>query len=771
MKNHFLQRFHSLSLRTLLLLMTFALALPSIILIFYSGYLQSEDAIREGIDDGRMLVYSIATEQYNLAGNIEQLLTALAQIPEIKTHDVKTANTILTDILEKNPQYGNIIIADPAGTVWASGLPMKAPFSVHDRLTFQSAVKSRQFSSGDYGIGRISARPTIGFGYPVITASGKLTDVILANINFVQFNMLLNMGGLPRGSSYSILDRNGIIVHRNPNPSHLIGKRIEHDTFMKMVDGPEASNEVAYDANGGKYIVCYRKLRLKNEQSPYLYIRASIPHKETQKKAVSALAKKVIFLAPLLLFALFFVMRLGNIFILKRIDKLQKAVLRLAGGDLKFRVTDEVAGGEFGRLGQAFDEMAEKLASRERALLESEREFADLYNNAPCGYHSLNKEGFFVRINDTELNWLGYERDELIGHMKFGDIITPDGVEILEKSFHLLKELGWVRGLEFELVRKDGSTLPVLLNATALHAPDGSLLVIISTVYDIAERKQVERELNELNNNLTKRIEEETERRVQHERLLARHARLAAMGEMIGAIAHQWRQPLATIGATIQSIRMAWERNCIDRSFLERAEADAQKQLYHMSDTIEDFRNFFLPEKMIEIFDLKEKIEEVVLLVSSQFANSGVRLNVVDNSPDCRLNIKGYQNEFKQSLINLVSNAFDAIMDKAAHNHQLGKGLAAEGQVIVSIAGEGNKAVIEVQDNGCGIPDEYADKVFDPYFTTKSAEKGTGIGLYMTKLIIEESMGGSLSFTSSPDGTKFKVELALDDSVEGGSNG
>jgi signal transduction histidine kinase len=134
---------------------------------------------------------------------------------------------------------------------------------------------------------------------------------------------------------------------------------------------------------------------------------------------------------------------------------------------------------------------------------------------------------------------------------------------------------------------------------------------------------------------------------------------------MIGAIAHQWRQPLATLGATIQSIRMAWEENCIDDAFLESAEADAQMQLNYMSDTIEDFRNFFSHEKVIERFDVRERINEVVLLVAPQFANSGVSLQVVDNSPGRGLEIKGYQNEFKQSVLNLVSNSFDAIIAKA----------------------------------------------------------------------------------------------------------
>jgi signal transduction histidine kinase len=244
---------------------------------------------------------------------------------------------------------------------------------------------------------------------------------------------------------------------------------------------------------------------------------------------------------------------------------------------------------------------------------------------------------------------------------------------------------------------------------------------------------------------------------LQHERLLARQARLAAIGEMISAIAHQWRQPLTTLGVVIQSIKIAWEQRLLDRPFLVQAVENARKQIDHMSNTIEDFRNFFNPDKVVDNFDVREKIAEVVQLVSAQFTTAGVRLDVADSSGGVDLIIKGYQNEFKQSVLNLVSNSFDAVItkygapDSTSHN---------AGTVLVSIGRADDMVIIEVKDNGCGIPAEYAEKIFEPYFTTKQDGKGTGIGLYMTKLIIEESMGGHLSFTSSTDETVFRIVMA-----------
>ena len=650
MKRKIIRRLYALPLRAHLLVMAFLLALPAIVLIFRSGMTQHSESLRKGFAEARRLTSGIAREQHSMPSNIEQLLTALEQIPEIEKRDAGATHAILAAILKKNPQYANIIIADQHGDVWASGLPMTVSFSIKHLRSFQQALKTRRFSSGDFGVGTISNDPIISFSYPVINSKGDIGGVIAANINFGRLNTL-QIAGLPEGSSYSIIDRNGRIVARNLNSERYVGTKLREESFLRMKSGPEKDTFIAGDLTDDKRIVSYRKLQLHGEPAPYLYIRTAFPLEKVVEKAQRALLFNIAMLSSMLLAAVLSVIFLGNIFFVKRIDRLQKAAQRLAEGDLDSSVSDAVEGGEIGRLGEVFDDMARKLSARQAKLLKSEQ---NLY---------------------------------------------------------------------------------------------------------------------ELNQHLTKRVEEETDRRVNHERLLARHARLVAMGEMIGAIAHQWRQPLATVGATIQSIRMAWEHDCLDDAFLKRAEDDAQKQLYYMSDTIEDFRNFFSPEKLTERFEIRDKIAEVILLVSHQFAHSAVTLRTIDLAQGQRLYIQGYQNEFKQSLLNLISNAFDAITDKTSRELSSGEEIDEKGAVTISVSGAHGKVVVEVQDNGCGIPPEHADQVFDPYFTTKSGDKGTGIGLYMTKLIIEESMMGRLCFTSGPEGTLFRIELDWDGSGDEVGNG
>lgn len=138
----------------------------------------------------------------------------------------------------------------------------------------------------------------------------------------------------------------------------------------------------------------------------------------------------------------------------------------------------------------------------QNAVRKSSIEIEDLYNHAPCGYHSLDPEGRYIRINDTELQWLGYTREELVGKKRFDDLITANSLQLFHKHFPIFKERGWVKDLEFEMVRKDGSVLPVLLSATAVLDDTGRFLISRSTVFDITERKRAEEALRRLNRKL-----------------------------------------------------------------------------------------------------------------------------------------------------------------------------------------------------------------------------------------------------------------------------
>lgn len=148
-------------------------------------------------------------------------------------------------------------------------------------------------------------------------------------------------------------------------------------------------------------------------------------------------------------------------------------------------------------LRRAKEDLEIRVAERTAQLQQQAELIQDLYNNAPCGYHSLDPDGTFVQINNTELHWLGYTRDEVVGRMKFSDLLTADGLKIFQELFPDFIERGWVGGLEYDLVRKDGTMLPVLLNATAITDDAGKYLMSRGTIFDISDRKRAENAVKE----------------------------------------------------------------------------------------------------------------------------------------------------------------------------------------------------------------------------------------------------------------------------------
>lgn len=248
---------------------------------------------------------------------------------------------------------------------------------------------------------------------------------------------------------------------------------------------------------------------------------------------------------------------------------------------------------------------------------------------------------------------------------------------------------------------------------------------------------------------LIKRIEAERRRR-KHEKILIQQSKMASMGEMIGAIAHQWRQPLNSIGLYVQDLQDAHKYGELTDEYIAGVVSKTMQQLHFMSSTINDFRNFFKPDKLKDEFDLSKIVQNAIGLISAQLKAHGIDIQY--EIPAEPLWCLGYENELGQAILNLLTNAKDALREKSEDDHK---------HIVVRLGNEDKTAVLEVEDNGGGIPETYIDRVFEPYFTTKEQGKGTGIGLYMTKMIVEENMHGKLSAYNIGGGVVFKIELPI----------
>lgn len=254
--------------------------------------------------------------------------------------------------------------------------------------------------------------------------------------------------------------------------------------------------------------------------------------------------------------------------------------------------------------------------------------------------------------------------------------------------------------------------------------------------------------LKELNDGLEERVKEEIKKQQKQEQLLIQQSKLAAMGEMIGNIAHQWRQPLNALSLVLQNINFAYEMDDLSEEFMHKSMDKANLLTNTMSKTIDDFRNFFKPNKQEVEFFISDAIKNAISLIESTFQHHNITIESKINDD---ANIKGFPNEFSQVVLNILNNAKDAIIE-----NNIGSG-----KVLINVEKIDNKATISVIDNAGGIPNNILEKVFNPYFTTKEEGKGTGIGLYMSKNIIETNMNGKLLVENIENGAKFVIIVPI----------
>lgn len=260
-----------------------------------------------------------------------------------------------------------------------------------------------------------------------------------------------------------------------------------------------------------------------------------------------------------------------------------------------------------------------------------------------------------------------------------------------------------------------------------------------------ARNAELQRAYHELEAETARRIRTVEELR-QKEQLLIHQSRLAAMGEMLGYIAHQWRQPLNVLGLHLQVLGLSYQHGTFSRELLEESVGKAMGIIRHLSRTIDDFRDFLVLNKEKSLFQVDEVVVKTVGLIEEHLKKAGVRIEVACTNPP---EVNGFPNEYSHVILNLLTNAKDAFLERQTE-HPVIK---------VHSGSEQGKTVVTIADNAGGIPEEIIDKIFDAYFTTKGLGKGSGVGLFMSKMIIEKNMGGSLTVRNVNGGAEFRIEV------------
>ena len=253
-------------------------------------------------------------------------------------------------------------------------------------------------------------------------------------------------------------------------------------------------------------------------------------------------------------------------------------------------------------------------------------------------------------------------------------------------------------------------------------------------------------ELEVLNLSLETRVREEVSAHREKDKMLTQSSKMAEMGDMLSMIAHQWRQPLNQMSYVVMNIESAYEYDELTTDYLDGKVKEANELLEFMSVTIDDFKNYFSPDKAQTQEQINGVINQAIGLIKKTLESEGIELELDFNSEK---ELLIYKNEFIQVVLNLVKNARDVLRDENIQNPK----------IIIKTEDIDSGVEISVNDNGDGIKVDILEKIFEPYFSTKDEKNGTGLGLYMSKMIIEGHLGGELSAVNAKDGASFKIKL------------
>ncbi len=400
--------------------------------------------------------------------------------------------------------------------------------------------------------------------------------------------------------------------------------------------------------------------------------------------------------------------------------------------------------------------------------MRKQNSFVDsLLSNIGEGVYGVDKNGICIWINQKALDILGFEESEVIGihqHYLFHHHKVEHNI-YLEEDCPIYKTAKdkQTRNCNEYFIKKDGTFFPVALTVAA--ADNYGAIIVFR---DITETKEYEtkleyevsqktQELQELNNNLEHKISQAIDENKKQQALLEQQSRLAALGEMIGNIAHQWRQPLSVTTTVVSGLQVKQDVGIsITTEMISHAADTVVHQANYLSQTIDDFRDFIKNENEKESFNLSKVVNDTSSLLDATLKANEIELAL---ALDDTIAYNGYPNQLSQVLMNIVNNAKDAFQGK---NQEIK-------QIFIKTMQDENHIKIEIIDNAGGIPQEIKSKVFDPYFTTKHQNKGTGLGLYICAKIIQKYFNGKVHIEdisqiiedTTYKGTKFVIEFEV----------
>ena len=490
-------------IRARLIVLVLLAVLPALAVILYVGHHHGQRELSAAREQMRLFARLTATDYTHLVNNTRQLLATLARLPEVRDGRGQSCNTLMGRIKSGYAQYANLGAIRPDGTIFCSAHPQPGSVNASDRGYFQKAVATREFTIGDYQVGRITGKPVVVLAYPAYDDDMRLRAVLFAAVDLAWLNPLLPMAHLPEGMTLTLLDNQGIVLNRYPQPEKWTSVSQAGSALyraMRETGGEGMAEDV--DLDGIERLYAFAPLR-HNTSDIGAYIAIGIPHRTIFAEVEHTLILVGVGLAIVTVLVLLAAWYGGDVILLRRLNALVDAAQRLARGEAGVRsgIRDGVR--EVAQLARVFDDMAETIETRENkiqqvntALRESEERFRSLVETTSDWIWEVDALGKYTYVSPKIKDLLGYAPEEVLGKTPF-DFMPPEEAVRLGRQFAetAAAQKSFER-LENVNLHKDGREVVLETSGVPILDGEGRLAGYRGVDRDVTERMQAREELH-----------------------------------------------------------------------------------------------------------------------------------------------------------------------------------------------------------------------------------------------------------------------------------
>src|SRR3990170_2350347 len=798
-------RFSFSSLRIRLLLLVLLAVIPALGLILYTGLEQRRQAVVEAQKTAQRLIRLFSVEQERLMEGSHQLLVTLAHLSEVRNGDSAACNTLSAKLGKRYQYYTNLGAIKANGDLFCSALSFTGRINVADRAYFRRAVETRDFAIGEFQIGRVTKKPTLNLGYPVLDEEGRVQAVVFVALDLAWLNELAAKAQLPSGSVLTVVDHKGTILARYPDHEKWVGQSMPEAPIVRaMLAQREGTAEVA-GLDGVSRLFAFTPLH--SGPAGDVTSAVGIPKEAAFAEVNRMLARNLSWLGLVTVLALAAAWFGGDLFIRRRVNALVAATKRLAGGDLSTRIGPISGQGELDHLARAFDEMAAGL----------ERQVAQRKQAEDAMRQQLSRISLLNQITRAIADRQDLESIfRILLRRLEDDLPAALGMVFLydEKSDVLTVAAASqrTRPLAAAMSLPKGATLPVDqtglragVQGETVYVPDmaradaelprklaehslGSMIVtplsaegktfgmlvlarpeergFSSTegefLRSLSEHVALAAHLIRLHENLQRAYEDlrETQQAVMQQE------RLRALGQMASGIAHDINNALSPV-VGFSELLLEKEANLSEKakSYLNSIKI-AGTDIAHIIARMREFYRQREADEALASVNLNRVVHQVIELTRPRWHDipleHGIVIEIKTDLRDSLPRVMGVETELREALTNLVFNALDAMPEGGTmtiHTDVWVRPYGANGKIPPT------HVILEVIDTGTGMDEETCRRCLEPFYSTKG-ERGTGLGLAMVFGITQRHEGEIDIESEVGKGTTIRLIFPIHEPVQ-----